>query len=38
MTGPYRHPGEGRDLRPEGHGAPPRDPGLRRGDGLWGPS
>jgi len=21
-----------------GHGISPRDPGLRRGDGLWGPS
>jgi general secretion pathway protein G len=27
-----RHPGEGRDLRSEGHGGSPRDPGLRRGD------
>jgi len=30
---PQRHPGEGRDLRPEGHGTSHRDPGLRRGDG-----
>jgi general secretion pathway protein G len=27
-----RHPGEGRDLRTRGHGASPRDPGLRRDD------
>jgi general secretion pathway protein G len=30
-----RHPGESRDPRTRGHGASPRDPGLRRGD-EWG--
>jgi len=29
-----RHPGGGRDPRPEGHGPSQRDPGLRRGDEL----
>jgi threonylcarbamoyladenosine tRNA methylthiotransferase MtaB len=28
-----RHPGEGRDLREEGHGGSPRGPGFRRSDG-----
>jgi ring-1,2-phenylacetyl-CoA epoxidase subunit PaaD len=30
-----RHPGEGRDLGSERHGGSPRNPGLRRGDGIW---
>jgi energy-coupling factor transporter ATP-binding protein EcfA2 len=30
---PDRHPGDGRDPRPESHGVSPPDPGLRRGDG-----
>ena len=34
--GQCRHPGEGRDLRTRSHGTSPRDPGLRRGDGLPG--
>ncbi|MDQ8755664.1 type II secretion system major pseudopilin GspG [Sphingosinicella sp. LHD-64] len=33
---PFRHPGAGRDLRPERRRAKPRrDPGLRRGDETW---